>query len=232
MHHHALAPVSLDPGDFWHSWELLFQSFSVGLIFIRMNWAGEVQLAQKPPWRHPLFHERRSDAYCISFQDPPGRRHQNPFNLFVRWRNPDTKVDHPTNQWTAKVPQLWSPGCSLLPASGQLWPLRQPHIHTCCETRTNGQIWEIAKNAWESNQPCHVFSGPVCFVWISLEQTPHRGQDVSSLPTKADPGAILPDPDVCIFRAREDESAIRRVMAAEHSPFWTGWHSRKATLGG
>lgn len=167
MYHHALAPVSLDPGDFWHSRELLFQSFSVGLTFIRMNGAGEVQLAEKPPWGHPLFHERRSDAYCISFQDSPGRRHQNPFNLFVRWRNPDTKVDHPTNQWTAKVPQLWSPGCSLLPASGQLWPLRQPHIHTWCETRTNDQIWEIAENACESNQPCHVFSGLVCFVWNS-----------------------------------------------------------------
>ena len=64
---------------------------------------------------------------------------------------------------------------------------------------------------------------------IPLEQTPHQGQDVSSLPTKADPGAILPDPDVCIFRAREDKSAIRRVMAAEHSPCLTGWHSRKAT---
>ena len=164
MHHHALAPVSLDPGDFWHSWELLFQSFSVGLTFIRMNWAGEVQLAQKPPWRHPLFHERRSDAYCISFQGPPGRRHQNPFNLFVRWRNPDTKVDHPRNQWTAKVPQLWSPGCSLLPASGQLWPLRQPHIHTCCETRTNDQIWEICWKCLriESALPCFFRTGLLC----------------------------------------------------------------------
>ncbi len=66
MYHHALAPVSLDPGDFWHSWELLFQSFSVGLTFIRMN------CAQKPLWRHPLFHEKWSDTYIIyHFKDHP-----------------------------------------------------------------------------------------------------------------------------------------------------------------
>ena len=168
MHHHALAPVSLDPGDFWHSWELLFQSFSVGLTFIRMNGAGEVQLAEKPPWGHPLFHERRSDAYCISIQGPPERRHQNPFNLFVRWKNPGTKVDHPTNQWTAKG--YLSSGLPVARYSQLLVSFGLCGNHISIRVARHGPMTKsekLLKMRENRISPCHVFSGLVCFVWNS-----------------------------------------------------------------
>ena len=150
------------------------------------------------------------------------------------WKNWGTKVDHPT---TNGQQRYLSSGLPVARNAQLLVSFGLFGNHTSIRVVRHGPMtndWEIVENAWEWNQPRHGFSGLVWFVWIPLKQTPHRGQDISSLPTKADPVHCDPSRPGCLcLQSRRGQIYHPACNGSRALSLFNGLEFPKATrLGG